>query len=52
MTGSHLIDCPSSLADAIAAGEIEVLDDVHHAHSHPNTLISRLLLDENVDTAV
>jgi len=52
VTGSHLVNGPSSLADAVAAGKAEILHNIHHAHAHPHALISRLLLDHNVDARV
>lgn len=52
VTGSHLVDRPSSLADAVATSKVKIFHNVHHAYAHPNTLISRLLLHQNVDAGV
>ena len=52
VTGSHLVDRPSSLPDAVAAGKVEIFHNIHHAYAHPNALISRLLFDQNVDAGV
>ena len=52
MTGSNLVNRPCSLPDAVTAGKVEILDNVHNAYTHPHALICRLFLHQNVDTGV
>lgn len=45
MVHTDLVDGPGALADAVAALEVEVFDDVQHAGAHPYALVAGLLLD-------
>ena len=52
MTRTHLVDRPAPLPDTIAAREIEVLDDVKHAHTQPATFVARLLFQRYSEAIV